>query len=78
MSCSKMRLKWDAIHCTYPTVGLLLLNIATLLSVRVSHTCSIISHNRTSRASSRSEFVSFPVGFESIFILAVISGGHWR
>jgi hypothetical protein len=73
-----MRLEWDAIHCTHPTVGLLLLNIATLLSVRVLHTCSIISHNRTSPTSSRSEFVSFPVGFESVFTLAVISGGHWR
>ena len=78
MSCSGMRLEWDAIHCTHPTVGLLLQNIATLLSVRVSHTCSIISHNRTSPTSSRSAFVSFPVGFESVFTLAVISGGHQR
>jgi hypothetical protein len=61
MSCSEMRLERDGIHCTHPTVGMLLLKIATLFSVRVLHSCSTISHKRTITASSRSKFVSVPV-----------------
>ena len=76
ISCSTTRLALDAIHCTRPTVGLLLLNSATLFLVRRPQTCSIISQRMTSPASSRSEFVSFPLGFLSETTLAVISRGH--
>ncbi len=75
ISCSATRLARDAIRCTQPTVGLLLLNSATLFLVRQPQTCSIISQRMTSPASSRSEFVSFPLGFLSETTLAVISGG---
>jgi hypothetical protein len=76
ISCSATRLAQDAIRCTQPTVGLLLLNSATLFLARWPQTCSIISQRRTSPASSRSKFVSFPLGFLLETTLAVISGGH--
>jgi hypothetical protein len=76
ISCSVTRLARDAIRCTQPTVGLLSLNSATLFLERRPQTCFIISQRMTSPASSRSEFVSFPLGFLLETMLAVISGGH--
>ncbi len=80
ISCSAMRLARDAIRCIKLTVGLLLLNSATLFLARWPQTCSIISQRMTSPASLRSEFVSFPLGFLSETMLAEISGGHrsWK
>jgi hypothetical protein len=65
MSCSAIRLDLNAICWTQLTLGLLLLKRATFFSLSIVHTCSIMSHNRTSRASSRSELVSFPPRFVS-------------
>ena len=76
MSGSATRLERHAICSTQLTVGLLSLNSAMRFSVRGPHTCSIMSHNSTRPASSRSEFVIFPFGFASDVILAVMSGGH--
>jgi len=78
INCSATKLDRDAIRWTQLTVGLLSLKRATLFSVRVPQACSIISHNITRPASSRSEFVMVPFGFDSEMTLAVMSGGHCK
>ena len=76
ISCSATRLERHAIRSTQLTVGLLSLKSAMRFSVRIPHTCSIMSHRSTRPASSRSEFVIVPFGLASDFTLAVMSGGH--
>jgi hypothetical protein len=78
ISCSATRLDRHAMGCTQMTAGLLSLKRATRFLVSGLHTCSIMSHRITSPANSRSEFVIFPVGFESEIVSADISGGHLR
>jgi hypothetical protein len=65
-------------HCTQLTAGLLSLKRATCFLVSGPHTCSIMSHRIVSPANSRSEFVIFPVGFESEITSADMLGGHLR
>jgi hypothetical protein len=78
ISCSATRLDRHAMHCTQLTVGLLSLKRATRFLVSRLHTCSIMSHRITSPANLRSEFVLFPVGFESKITSTDILGGHLR
>ncbi len=78
ISCSATRLDRHAMRCTQLTAGLLSLKMATRFLVSGPHTCSIMSHRITSPANSRSEFVVFPVGFESEITSADISGGYLR
>jgi hypothetical protein len=78
MSCLAMRLERDAMRCTQLTVGLLLLKRATRFFVSGPQTCSITNHRIVSPASSKSELVILPVGFDLEITSSDISGGHLR
>ncbi len=78
MSCSATRLEQDAMRCTQLTVGLLLLKRATCFLVSGLQTCSITNHTIVSPASSKSELVILPVGFDLEITSSDISWGHLR
>jgi hypothetical protein len=78
MSCLATRLERDAMQCTQLTVGLLLLKRATCFLVSGPQTCSIITHRIVNPASSKSELVILPIGFDLEITSSDISRGHLR